>query len=123
MKTCKDCGVTAPKNTFPQRSARCKLCHNIYTRKHYQENKKYYADKRIRQVAKVNEWVRKYKTDNPCTDCGKFFHYCQMDFDHLDDKEFSVAMIKSSIARVKKEIAKCELVCSNCHRLRTFSRQ
>lgn len=94
----------------------------MYTRKHYQENKQYYADKRARQVAKVNEWVRQYKSENPCTDCGQKFHYCQMDFDHLEDKEFNIATMKSSISRIQEEIKKCELVCSNCHRLRTFIR-
>lgn len=124
MKTCKECGITAPADTFAKRSAMCKICHNMYTRNHYQENKQYYSDKRKRQVDTVREWIREYKSNYPCKDCLGMFHYSQMDFDHLRDKEFNLGDKNkhTSIARVQKEIDKCELVCANCHRLRTFQR-
>lgn len=48
-----------------------------------------------------------------------------MDFDHLGDKFKNVsAMIQEGfgIKKILAEAAKCEVVCANCHRLRTWSR-
>jgi hypothetical protein len=48
---------------------------------------------------------------------------CVMDFDHLSDKQLNVSqMVTYSDARFQAEIAKCEMVCANCHRLRTQTR-
>jgi hypothetical protein len=79
-----------------------------------------------RQIRDRNrEYVRKIKESNPCTDCEQFYHYSQMDFDHIDFKKQNIAKLvnsEASIKTIKQEIAKCELVCSNCHRLRTWLR-
>jgi hypothetical protein len=57
--------------------------------------------------------------DKPCADCGRSFHYCQMDFDHVRGvKVGSVSQMKSCKA-ILAEVAKCEVVCANCHRERT----
>lgn len=47
-----------------------------------------------------------------------------MDFDHLRDKKFNLskAHLTGSLKKITEEIAKCEVVCSNCHRVRTFER-
>lgn len=62
----------------------------------------------------------------PCKDCGQIFAACCMDFDHRDgtDKKFGVAQgINSrSIQELIDEINKCDIVCSNCHRVRTIKR-
>ena len=59
-----------------------------------------------------------------CVDCKGIFHPCQLDFDHLGDKSFVIGDKKYQVgeAKLRAEIAKCEIVCSNCHRLRTFNR-
>jgi len=62
----------------------------------------------------------------PCTDCGKTFLPCAMDFDHVRGKK--KASIKdltngASMEALLAEIRKCELVCSNCHRIRTWTRR
>ena len=62
---------------------------------------------------------------HPCTDCGLKYHPCVMDFDHMPEfeKTYSVSdMSYKSLDSVRKEIEKCELVCSNCHRMRTNNR-
>lgn len=63
---------------------------------------------------------------NPCLDCGKCFPTVCMDFDHArGKKEFTIAAAATNgctILRLLKEIEKCELVCANCHRVRTYSR-
>lgn len=62
-----------------------------------------------------------YKTDNPCMDCGNTFPPCAMDFDHREpsQKVKGIGLISSWPAMLK-EIEKCDLVCSNCHRIRTY---
>jgi hypothetical protein len=50
-----------------------------------------------------------------------------MDFDHIAEHGKKINTISrlintGSIQKVKEEIEKCELVCANCHRIRTFSR-
>jgi hypothetical protein len=60
---------------------------------------------------------------NPCADCGGTFPPECMDFDHLGDKFKNLARLMSySLERIKEELAKCELVCANCHRIRTRKR-
>lgn len=62
---------------------------------------------------------------NPCKDCGRSFPPCVMDFDHrnpaLKTDEVS-RMVKRMVAwdLVLAEVAKCDLVCACCHRLRTY---
>lgn len=87
-------------------------------------NNEYYVAKakeaRLRKVEKFN----KIKSQ-PCVDCGNRFHPCAMDFDHIsDDKTKNVSWLLNnrSWGEVLKEIEKCELVCSNCHRVRTWNR-
>lgn len=58
----------------------------------------------------------------PCVDCGQTFHPVCMDFDHLNPETKTrniSAMAQQSKETILAEIAKCELVCANCHRLRS----
>ena len=64
------------------------------------------------------------KQASGCQDCG-VTNPIVLDFDHLKDKKYNVSrMIHDgfSWAAIKKEIAKCEVVCANCHRIRTHNR-
>lgn len=91
---------------------------------HYQRNKQLYIDRTKERRQELRDFVNQLK-DKPCTDCGIKFHPAAMDFDHLNNKEFEISkMILNGRSKeaILKEIAKCELVCSNCHRVRTFNR-
>lgn len=60
----------------------------------------------------------------PCMDCGASLPLCAMDLDHRDPstKRFEISKWSQRFitpAMLRTEIAKCDLVCSNCHRLRT----
>jgi hypothetical protein len=61
----------------------------------------------------------------PCKDCGKSYNYYVMDFDHLEPthKEYTISKMvqdgKCTDQELLDEIAKCEVVCANCHRERT----
>jgi len=86
------------------------------------ENKRKYRQ-RARLLAL--EFVELVKA-HPCKDCDGQFPTCAMDFDHVrGEKTYCVGRMMSgahSVKRIAKEIAKCELVCSNCHRVRTQDR-
>lgn len=64
----------------------------------------------------------------PCTDCGNTYPYWVMDFDHTgDDKQANISQLarskcKGLLDKIRKEAAKCDVVCSNCHRTRTYYR-
>lgn len=77
-----------------------------------------------RQRAK--DFVLGLKADTPCADCGQTFDPVCMDFDHIsDDKTDNVGTLVSrgvSVKRIQDEVEKCELVCANCHRVRTSER-
>ena len=64
------------------------------------------------------------KVKSGCLDCGEN-NPIVLDFDHIHNKKYNVSrMIHDgfSWAAIKKEIAKCEVVCANCHRIRTHNR-
>lgn len=65
------------------------------------------------------------KESTPCADCGRFGPYYCMDFDHLDSKVADVSWLVSrgvTEVRFREEVAKCEVVCAWCHRIRTHLR-
>jgi hypothetical protein len=71
------------------------------------------------------EWLIAQK-DGPCIDCGGRFHHQAMHFDHRhpDLKDF---IVSSASLRPRElviaEIAKCDLICANCHAVRTWMRR
>jgi len=91
-------------------------------KQHYLDNKEIYQLKNKTYRQKVRDYVRQVKESSPCTDCKISYPYYVMEFDHLHSKEKTVAWLasKGTIDQVKKEIEKCELVCSNCHAKRTL---
>lgn len=107
----------------PEAMARKRVRMRAYQKVHYRKNKKYYAAKREVSRRRLAAWFQEQKR-KPCTDCGEVFNPWQMDFDHLGEKTFDLAYMKTRVSRKRllEEIAKCELVCANCHRQRTWER-
>lgn len=64
-----------------------------------------------------------YFHNHPCVDCGETDPIV-LEFDHLQDKKFAISagIRNRNWADVLDEIAKCEVVCANCHRRRTIMR-
>lgn len=62
----------------------------------------------------------------PCMDCGEYYPPFVMDFDHLRNKTINIADAAvrwTDAKRLLEEIAKCDCVCANCHRVRTYIRR
>ena len=95
--------------------------------RYFQENKE---SLRIAQNKKRNQfrkYIHEIKALSPCKDCGMFYPHYIMDFDHLPgfEKLYNIGSDFSKIGSLKilkEEIEKCELVCANCHRHRSFMR-
>lgn len=64
--------------------------------------------------------------DGPCFDCGVKYPPYVMDFDHRpgEVKLSGIAdMHTASEEALATELLKCDLVCANCHRERTWGRR
>src|ERR1700735_5065840 len=63
----------------------------------------------------------------PCARCSHVYPSVCMDFDHLPgyEKTINIGSPKNwtSVARIRTEIAKCQVLCSNCHRIVTWERK
>ena len=73
------------------------------------------------RARKVQDFIRAFKVEHGCADCGYCAHHAALDFDHIDEKQINVCNAKS-VQQATAEIARCEVVCANCHRVRTFER-
>ena len=77
------------------------------------------------RYAKNKQWLRTYLLKHPCVDCGLTDIRC-LEFDHVRGEKF--APITKLINRptpldvLEAEIAKCEVRCASCHRLKTLER-
>ena len=75
------------------------------------------------------EQIAALKTAAGCADCHEHFEDCPevLEFDHLPwfEKKFTIAqkLGKFNWEAILAEIAKCEVVCANCHRRRTVRRR
>ena len=65
--------------------------------------------------------------NRPCMDCRHRFEPHIMDFDHVRGRKLftlgTLIALDKTLEQVKREIAKCDVVCSNCHRDRTHKRR
>lgn len=135
MPTCSRCAESLPGSHFYLRpdgrhQGYCKPCRSEYNREWYRQNRD-----RHRSAVRANDEkyytrnrkaVDEFKRGRPCADCGGCFPPHVMDFDHVrGDKVDNVSSLvgqRASLKAIFREIAKCDLVCSNCHRLRTHAR-
>lgn len=65
------------------------------------------------------------KESTPCSDCGKYYPSYVMDFDHVRGiKNNNISKLSNMASRnkLKDELLKCEIVCANCHRERTYGK-
>lgn len=131
MKKCSKCKRVLDENHFNRDNSRkdglnnkCKDCVAKYRKSNKERllvlGKKYRNNRYI-----VNRLLLDELKSVPCIDCGRQFPVVSMHFDHIsDDKSFTIASIKntSSTLKILKEIEKCEVVCANCHAVRTHLR-
>ena len=128
-KRCSTCRRTLPRAAFSSRAAsrdglqpRCKECWRGW----YEANKAgHIAAVQVRAARRVAENRRRladHLRAHPCVDCGET-DLRVLDFDHRERAEkrgeVSRLVFRVSWARLEREIALCDVRCSNCHRRRT----
>ena len=146
-KRCTKCQDVKPFEAFAVEAGRhdgrhvwCKDCRRVYNEKvdwseSYQRRKAKFGgyDKRYKETFQAatkrhherNRQIARQAREKACADCGKRFPWHVMDFDHVSgEKTSSVSdlIYSAGPARLLREIEKCEVVCANCHRLRTQGR-
>lgn len=107
------------------RNTRCKSCQSRVSKEHYTNNKQSYIGRtRVREVLVTEDNRRKlaeYLSCHPCVDCGQT-DIRMLDFDHVRGKKSSeisrMMNVGCSWLTIEAEIAKCEVRCANCHRIR-----
>lgn len=100
--------------------------YSTYGKSHYQRNKQKYLNQVSARRLRNRKHVRAIKETGSCVDCG-IRDWRVLDFDHLPGVEKCFEISDSigrglSLKKIDSEIAKCELVCANCHRIRTVIR-
>lgn len=143
---CSKCKKHTPQSGFAtyrdrqgelKRRGVCKVCRQQYAQDNFERlqqwRKEYNAGNRTkaqarsaRMRAETKAFVDEYKK-KPCADCKGTFPPVVMDLDHVSGaKVTSVARMVGCAYKldlIKEEIEKCEVVCSNCHRIRTAARR
>ncbi len=138
---CRICEEDKDASKFEKDRRVCRACRNLQRIESYKENPEA-KQKRLEQgriidaLRKDNRLVEQRskrferKTEaikylgGQCFDCGLIgAPHCVYDFHHIrpEEKEMQVAVLMiCSIERLYKELDKCILLCSNCHRIRHF---
>lgn len=118
MRTCKDCGEKKPIKEFASAGIikgvqyyrkRCVKCYSKF--------------KQIRKD-RLHEQYFEFKKTLSCVECGND-DFRVLEFDHLDPacKSFNVSegLQKGfAFAKIEAEIDKCQVLCANCHRIKTY---
>lgn len=140
MKQCSKCGsLKSFKNFYKRKTGlrageyyeKCSECYKSRGRNYYHKNRIRQLDlakkRKLRYIEERKKFLEGIKA-KPCLDCGKEYPMWIMDFDHRDgqSKIASISFLAFrkmvNLKKLKEEIKKCDLVCSNCHRQRTYDR-
>lgn len=101
----------------------CRECNAAYHRTHWDRHMAQIRERRKIRRAAANAFVIGYLKSHPCVGCGEE-DIVVLELDHLRDKRGNVSVLitSSEVWRIQEEIAKCDVVCCNCHRRRTAAR-
>lgn len=136
MKICNSCKDGKNEKLFSKNSSKkdglhgsCKECKSKHQRNWYkgasEVHKKNVKARNARNVEKNIKWVYNYLKTNPCVDCGESDPIV-LEFDHKRDKIKNISQLVGgnySWENTLKEIEKCEVRCSNCHKRKTAKEQ
>jgi hypothetical protein len=117
-RPCKNC--QKPTLAFGRRCDSCQAKYQSALRK---KHRAHYRAKETLRREQLREYQRSVRERTPCADCGQRFPWYVMEFDHpLGRNGAPLIGFIRYMSRLKAEIAKCEVVCGNCHNTRTHMR-
>lgn len=130
VKRCGRCRRNLPVEFFNRhpktgRQHWCRECFASYFKRRGNLHRAQVRANDRRRIAAARRHVLAHLDENPCVDCSES-HLVVLDFDHvLGAKVKTVGALAgegASIRRIDDEIEKCDVVCANCHRRRTYTR-
>ena len=136
-KVCSKCFVEKPIEDFGwksmargKRHAVCKACTAIRSSNWYYENREHQIENvrnnRISYRQTNREYILEYLTTHPCSLCGETDPVV-LEFHHVrGEKSIEVSRLigrGASLEILNAELAKCDVVCANCHRRITSKNQ
>lgn len=94
---------------------------------HYERFKVSYTERTRLRKKQIRGFIRSLK-NKPCHDCQQSYPYYVMDFDHKEPNKkiinpSQICTLGWGEEKILEELGKCDLVCANCHRIRTHKRQ
>lgn len=123
LKTCKSCNKDLPVTKFKMRGKTGRQSHT----RHSMCNRCLYVRYTRPDVERKMAEIHAYQLEKGCTDCGYNKHPAALEFDHMPGtkKLFNISEQVGNKNRqvLWDEIAKCEVVCANCHAIRTTTRR
>jgi hypothetical protein len=135
LRRCQPCGAILPIAAFAWRrvdrglrDTYCYRCRAEYKQRHYAANRERYIrnarDRQLRELERRTRLLWAYLETHPCADCGEA-DPTVLEFDHVGEKRFGISsgLRRRNWEDVLAEIERCEVVCANCHRRRTYRRQ
>lgn len=127
MKTCTKCLVSKDESQFDKKKRNsdgirsdCKQCRKRERKENY--NPQTNQASKVKLAEKNQAYIKAYLETHPCVDCGEA-RWQVLEFDHVrGTKESSISnmMWRHKLSTIVEEIAKCEVRCANCHRLKTY---
>ena len=122
-KLCKRCRLSpAIKGVY------CTLCRKEYDKDYFRANVAEKSASATSLKKELVKWYREQKTGKACRDCLGIYHYAQCDFDHVPGRGAKFMDISKMVRlgytkeKILQEMTKCDILCKNCHALRTFRR-
>lgn len=104
------------------RRTECRTCHSLYTKNHYKEKTGLYKERNKIRRKEAQTFILSYLLNKECIECGNT-DIRVLEFDHVRGSkiiEVSTMVGKCySKEMILAEIDKCDLICRNCHQVRT----
>jgi hypothetical protein len=129
MKRCAKCGKWKEDEEFAWRNnllglrqKACRSCRALenaqWYERHQAEQRERVRDRLVDKRGDAQQFIYQYLSNQVCADCGEY-DFSVLTFDHVRGKKKKeiTRMVSEgySIEAIKSEIAKCEVVCFNCH--------
>ncbi len=111
---------------YRENKCKCALCRkaNRDLHKIWRENNREKSRTITKKSSEKKRDVIRAGKNKPCADCGKSYPYYVMEYDHVRGrKEHDLTRMRCfALSKILEEMAKCDVVCSNCHAERSFVR-
>lgn len=124
-KLCSRCGEDKSIENFNKNKLKqdglqtcCRICQNNGDKIWYSKNRNNRIKSKNKRNHEIRQWFNELRDTFKCENCPEKDSAC-LDFHHTRDKDIEVStMVFRGFSKenILKEIKKCKILCSNCHR-------